>query len=116
MRRILAELAATEGVLGSALLGLDGMVIVDNFVVEVNLEKLGALLSKAYNTLQQVFGGLEQGTVGQAWFETERRSFFIQAVAVGLLVVVARQDAPVGLIRLDMRKAILQLETGEKKG
>lgn len=115
MRAVLEELTATEGVLGSALVGLDGIVIADNFVIEVNLEKLAALLSQIYNTLERAFGDLRQGTVGRAWFETDRHSFLVQAVPAGLLVAVARQNAPVGLIRLAIRRAVLQLETSEKK-
>jgi predicted regulator of Ras-like GTPase activity (Roadblock/LC7/MglB family) len=110
VHEILADLTATEGVLGSTLLGLDGIIIADNFVVEVNAEKLGALLANVYNTLQDVFDELKQGDVKQAWFETDRYRFLVQAVPVGLLVVVGRHDAPLGLIRLATRQTVTQLE------
>jgi predicted regulator of Ras-like GTPase activity (Roadblock/LC7/MglB family) len=114
LRRILEELTGTEGALGSALIALDGIVIADNFVVEVNLEKLAALLSSVYNTLQRVFGDLKQGDVQASWIETDRYGFLVQAVDPGLLVVVVRHDVPIGLIRLSMRKAVVQLKRAER--
>lgn len=110
IKDILAELTGTEGVLGCALIGLDGIVIGDHFVVDVNLDKLGALLSSAYNALDRVMSELKQGSIAQGWLETERYCFLIQAVPIGLLVVVARHDASLGLIRLCVRQAILHLE------
>jgi len=115
IQAILAQLTATEGVVGSALLAVDGITIADNFVVEVNVEKLGALLSNAYDTLQRLFEELRQGAVNQAWIETDRYSFMVHASPIGLLVAVARHDAPAGLIRLSMRRAISQLEKSERQ-
>jgi len=110
IKDILAELTGTEGVLGCALVGLDGMVISGHFIVEVNLDRLGALMSSAYNTLDRVYGELKQGSVLHAWVETERYCFLIQAVPMGLLVIVVRHDAALGLVRLGARRAIRRLE------
>jgi len=110
IREILGELTATEGIVGSALVGLDGILVADNFVVDANLEKITALMSSVYNTLEKVFGELKQGAVGQAWFETDRHNFLLQPTPVGLIVAVANHDAPVGLIRLAVRRARSQLD------
>ena len=115
VQEILADLTATEGVLGSALIGFDGITIAENFVVEVNDEKLGALLSSVYNRLQDVFGELRQGNVRQAWFETERYVFVMRSTPVGLLVAVGRHEAPVGLIHLSMRKAVGEVEKLDRR-
>ena len=71
LRNILEDLTATEGIVGSALIGFDGMAISETFVVDVNLEKIGALLSSVYNTVQRVFGEMEQDSVKETWFQTE---------------------------------------------
>jgi predicted regulator of Ras-like GTPase activity (Roadblock/LC7/MglB family) len=115
LRDVLTELTTTEGIIGSALIGLDGIVIADHFVVDVNLEKIAALLSSVYNNVQQVSTDLKQGTVTEAWFETEHYGFYIQVSAVGILLAIARHDAPVGLVRLSMRKAGALLEKSEKQ-
>jgi predicted regulator of Ras-like GTPase activity (Roadblock/LC7/MglB family) len=109
IQSILEDLTSTEGILGSALIGFDGIVIADHFVVEVNLEKIGALLSGAYNSIQRIFGDLKQGNVEQTWFQTERFSFLLYAAPIGLILTVSRHDAPLGLIRLSMKRAVAQL-------
>jgi len=113
LREVLAELTTSEGILGSALIGFDGIMIAEHFVVDVNLEKISALLSSVFNNVQQVFSDLKQGAVAQCWFETERYSFFVHVTSVGLLLTIARHEAPVGLVRLSIRKARAQLEKTE---
>jgi len=110
IREVLAELTATEGVVGSALVGLDGILVADNFVVDANLEKITALMASVFNNLEKVFGDLKQGPVEQAWLETDRHNFLLQPTPVGLIVTVANRDAPIGLVRLAVRRALLQLE------
>lgn len=112
IREALDQLTQTEEVLGSALVGFDGMVIADSFVVEVNQEKIGALVSSVYNSARRVFEELRQGKVKQAWFETERYGFLLHETSVGLLFAVARRDAPLGLVRLAMRRAVERIAAG----
>lgn len=115
LRNILEDLTATEGVVGSALIGFDGMTISESFVIDVNLEKIGALLSSVYNTVQRVFGEMEQDSVKETWFQTDRYGFHLHTVELGILLAVARSDTPIGLVRLSLKKAVAQLDREERR-
>ena len=111
MERTLAELNKTPGVVGSFVVGADGIIVASDFTSELNDEMMGALTSSIINSTEKATKKMEQGELVSFIIETDRNKLFFNSTRSGFLVCVARQDANLGLVRVEMRAASERLNT-----
>jgi predicted regulator of Ras-like GTPase activity (Roadblock/LC7/MglB family) len=111
MERVLAELNKAPGILGSIMVGRDGIVISSDFASGVNDELIGALASSIINTTERAAEKLGHGDVESIVLEAEKNKLLFLNTRLGFLVVLATNEANLGLIRVEMKSAASNLET-----
>jgi predicted regulator of Ras-like GTPase activity (Roadblock/LC7/MglB family) len=92
MQKALESINRTKGVLGSAVVGNDGILI----------SALSATLADTGNKISQACGA---GDVGQILLEGETGKVLILAVSLGWLIVLTSAQVNIGLVRVEMRQA-----------
>jgi predicted regulator of Ras-like GTPase activity (Roadblock/LC7/MglB family) len=110
MDRILAELNKTPGVIGSFVVGADGMIVASDYNSEINDEVMGALTSSIINSTEKATKKMEQGDLVSFIVETDSNKLFFNSTRSGYLVCVAAPEANLGLIRIEMRTAKEKLD------
>ncbi len=110
MERILAELNKAPGILGSFMVGRDGIVIASDFASGINDELMGALASSIINTTEKAAEKLSQGTVESIVLEAQKNKLLFLNTRVGFLVVLTTDEANLGLVRVEMKSAASKLE------
>lgn len=105
MERTLAELNKTPGVIGSFVVAADGIIVASDFTTELNDEMMGALTSSIINSTEKATKKMEQGELVSFIIETDQNKLFFNSTRSGFLVCVARPDANLGLVRVEMRSA-----------
>ena len=102
MLTILERINQIKGVKGSSIVSPDGIEIVSHFRAPVPSEFISALIV----SIQQVAGRIIQktdcGQLLQTMIEATEGKFFVQAVELGYLVVMADSQANTGLIRVEI--------------
>lgn len=105
MHKALETINRTRGVLGSALVGSDGILIAsemsDNQTADL-VSALAASLSDMGNKLAESCGA---GAVGQILLEGDTGKVLVLAVPLGWLVVLTAPNVNIGLVRVEMRQA-----------
>jgi len=105
MERTLSELNKTPGVIGSFVVAADGIIVASDFTTELNDEIMGALTSSIINATEKATKKMEHGQLVSFIIETDRDKLFFNSTRSGFLVCVAKQEANLGLIRVEMRAA-----------
>lgn len=105
MERTLSELNKTPGIIGSFVVAADGIIVASDFTSEIDDEMMGALTSSIINSTEKATKKMEQGDLVSFIVETDRNKIFFNATRSGFLVCVARSEANLGLIRVEMRSA-----------
>ena len=105
MHKALETINRTRGVLGSALVGTDGILI----AAEMADPQMADLVSALAASLSDMGGKLAEasgaGTVGQILLEGETGKVLVLSVSLGWLVVLTAPDVNIGLVRVEMRQA-----------
>ena len=105
MERTLSELNKTPGVIGSFVVAADGIIVASDFTTELNDEIMGALTSSIINATEKATKKMEHGELRSFLIETDRDKLFFNATRSGYLVCVAKPDANLGLVRVEMKAA-----------
>lgn len=110
MEKILSELnKAGSGILGSMVVGEDGIPICTDFSTPINDEMVAALVSSITNSANKVIQKLTQGEMESFIIETESNKIFLQNSRLGYLVILTNADANLGLVRVEMKTAAQRL-------
>ncbi len=110
MERELSDLNKTPGIIGSFVVGEDGIMIASDFMTEENVDIMGALASSIINSAGKVVQKLNQGKINAFFLETDKNKIFFQQTKTGFLVAVTTIDANIGLIRVEMKLAAQKLD------
>jgi len=106
MERILKDLnKSSAGIIGSLLVGPDGIPIVSDFATPVNDEMVAALVSSITNSASKVVNKLTQEEMESFIIETEANKIFLQNSKLGYLVALTNSDANLGLVRVEIKTA-----------
>lgn len=105
MDRCLAELNKTPGIIGSFIVGGDGIIIASDFTTDIDDEMMGALTSSIINSTERAAKKMEQGDLVSFIIETDRNRLFFNSTKFGFLVCVSNSKSNLGLIRVEMRAA-----------
>jgi predicted regulator of Ras-like GTPase activity (Roadblock/LC7/MglB family) len=105
MHKALESINRVRGVLGSALVGNDGILIAS----EMSDAQAADLVSALAASLSDMGGKLSEacgaGPVGQIILEGEAGKVLVLAVPLGWLVVLTAANVNIGLVRVEMRQA-----------
>ncbi len=99
---ILQRLNQIKGVKGSSVVSTDGIEIVSLFRTPVASELVGALIVSAQQVADRIVEASKTGKLVQTLIEASEGKFFVQAVELGYLVVLAESQANTGLIRVEI--------------
>ena len=110
MEKILSELNKSgAGILGSMVVGEDGIPILTNFSTPINDEMVAALVSSITNSANKVIAKLTQSEMESFIIETRTHKIFLQHSKMGYLVILTGADTNLGLIRVEMKTAAQRL-------
>ncbi|QQS04630.1 MAG: roadblock/LC7 domain-containing protein [Fibrobacterota bacterium] len=105
MHKALETINRTRGVLGSALVGTDGILI----AAEMTDPQLADLVSALAASLADMGAKLAEasgaGAIGQILLEGDTGKVLVLGVPLGWLVVFTSATVNVGLVRVEMRQA-----------
>ncbi len=106
MQQILMRMNQTPGIVGSFVVGADGMLVASDVSWVMNEESVGALASAIINTVERASSQIDQGPLKSVAIETDGNKLFFSPTRLGYLVTIATQQANVGLVRLEMENAV----------
>jgi predicted regulator of Ras-like GTPase activity (Roadblock/LC7/MglB family) len=110
MYDVLAQLNKTSGVTGSLVVGNDGIVIAADLNSQTDDDTVGALASSIAATVRKSLDGMQSGHLAQVTVESENHKMFLSNAGIGTLVVTTEPRVNIGLVRLEIRNAIEQLQ------
>lgn len=112
MQRLRLLKASSPGVEASALVSTDGLTIASDLPREVEEDRVSAMTAAMLSLGERIAGELQRGSPEQVYIRGSHG--FVILMAVGdhaVLTVLARQEAKLGLLFLDMRRAATELAT-----
>lgn len=112
MEEILEALNRTPGVLGSLVVGRDGLVIAAAGSAEPDPDRLGATTAEYFNTIEAgLTADLKGGNLDLVTLEASDRLLLLKGINdVTFLVVTAEASANLGLVRYETRAASRDLQ------
>lgn len=102
----LRELQQTEGVEASAVVSVDGLIMASVLPTGIEEDRVSAMSAAMLSLGERIAGELGRGVFDQVFIKGE--TGLVLLIAVGeeaVLTTLTRQDAKLGLILLDMRRA-----------
>jgi predicted regulator of Ras-like GTPase activity (Roadblock/LC7/MglB family) len=106
----LRELQSTEGVEASAVVSVDGLTMASALPADVEEDRVSAMSAAMLSLGERIAGELGRGTLDQVYIRGAEGHVLLMAVGEdAVLSLLARQDAKLGLVLLDMRRAVDEL-------
>lgn len=102
MLTVLERINQIKGVKGSSVVSPDGIEIVSDFRSSVPSDLISALVVSIQQVAAKMTAKAECGKLVQTMIEASEGKFFVQAVELGYLVVLADHQANTGLIRVEI--------------
>lgn len=107
----LRELQQTEGVEASATVSVDGLIMASALPADVEEDRVSAMSAAMLSLGERIAGELGRGSLNQVYIRGEQGHVLVMAIGEeAVLTVLAREDARLGLVLLDMRRAAEDLE------
>ncbi len=98
--------AASPDIEASAVVSVDGLIIASALPVEVEEDRVSAMSAAMLSLGERISGELGRGGLEQVYIKGDKGSIVLTAVGEeAVLTALARQDAKLGLIFLEMRRA-----------
>lgn len=105
MQKALETINRTKGVLGSAVVGSDGILIAAEMADSGRADLVSALAASLADTGNRVSDACGVGAVQQILLEGEMGKVLLLQVTLGWLVVLTSSNVNIGLVRVEMRQA-----------
>ena len=102
--------ASSPDIEGSAVVSVDGLTIASALVQNIEEDRVSAMSAAMLSLGERIASELGRGSLDQVYIRGENG--YVLLVAVGndaVLTVMARKEAKLGLILLDMRRAVEEL-------
>jgi predicted regulator of Ras-like GTPase activity (Roadblock/LC7/MglB family) len=111
METILEELNQLPEVMGSLIIGKDGLVIVSSWETDVDLDIVGALSADIFGVAESLMDEkLQRGGISFLGLEAANASFFFKTIDEStFLAVVASPSVNLGLLRIEIASAAAKL-------
>jgi predicted regulator of Ras-like GTPase activity (Roadblock/LC7/MglB family) len=107
----LRELQLSSPVIeGSALVSVDGLPIASALHADIEEDRVSAMSAAMLSLGERIANELGRGTLDQVYIKGRNGYVFLMSVGEeAVLTVMAREDAKLGLVFLDMRRAVEDL-------
>lgn len=110
MYNILGDLNKTSGIQGSMLVGNDGIIIAADLDQRLEDETVGALAASIVANVSKAMERLKQHNPERITIEADEGKIFLNDAGVGILAVVTEPEVNVGMVRLEIKAAILRIK------
>ncbi|MCS6964763.1 roadblock/LC7 domain-containing protein [Thermoflexus sp.] len=98
--------ASTPDIEASAVVSLDGLIMASALPADVEEDRVSAMSAAMLSLGERIASELRRGTLDQVYIRGERGYVVLMAVGEeAVLTVLARPQAKLGLLFLDMRRA-----------
>jgi predicted regulator of Ras-like GTPase activity (Roadblock/LC7/MglB family) len=98
--------ASTPDIEASAVVSIDGLIMASALPADVEEDRVSAMSAAMLSLGERIAGELRRGTLDQVYIRGERGYVVLMAVGEeAVLTVLARPQAKLGLLFLDMRRA-----------
>ncbi|HMO56953.1 MAG TPA: roadblock/LC7 domain-containing protein [Roseiflexaceae bacterium] len=105
MRRIVEDLIRIDGVIGSLLVGKDGLVIASTLMDEEDAEILGAMSAAVFGEIDKATRRIGVGGLVDSIIDAEQGSILMLASRDIILAVITQRMVNLGLVKMEMRRA-----------
>ena len=106
----LRDLARTDGVEASAVVSVDGLIMASALPSGVEEDRVSAMSAAMLSLGERIASELGRGTLDQVYIRGGQGYVILMAVGEeAVLTTLAREDAKLGLVFLDMRRAADEL-------
>lgn len=105
MKEVLELLNKTKGVLGSLIVGPDGMIVISDLPTEFDDDFVGALVATVVDTAIKAISGLKNDNLKYITIEGDNYIVMITATKIGYLTVISKVSTNLGLIRVELKRA-----------
>lgn len=105
MRRIVEDLIRVEGVIGSLLVGKDGLVVASTLMDEEDAEILGAMSAAVFGEIDKATKRIGIGMLMDSIIDAEQGSILLLESKELILVVITQRMVNLGLVKMEMRRA-----------
>jgi len=106
MKNMLEDLNKTKGVLGSLIVGGDGMIILSNLPTEYDDDYISALVASAVDSANKAISGIDNENFKMVIIEGTEKNLFILTTKIGFLLVISKVGINIGLIRVECKKSV----------
>lgn len=98
--------AGTPDIEGSAIVSVDGLMMASSLSADVEEDRVAAMSAAMQSLGERIASELARGTVEEVYVRGNEGYVFLKAVGQeAVLTVLARREAKLGLIFLDMKRA-----------
>jgi predicted regulator of Ras-like GTPase activity (Roadblock/LC7/MglB family) len=102
----LRDLQQTDGVEASAVVSVDGLIMASALPAGIEEDRVSAMSAAMLSLGERIANELGRGLLDQVFIKGESGLVLLMAVGEeAVLTTLAREDAKLGLILLDMRRA-----------
>ena len=105
MRRIVEDLIRVEGVIGSLLVGKDGLVVASTLMDEEDAEILGAMSAAVFGEIDKATKRIGIGMLVDSIIDAEQGSILMLEAKDLILAVITQRMVNLGLVKMEMRRA-----------
>lgn len=105
MRHIVEDLIRVDGVIGSLLVGRDGLVIASTLLDDEDAEVLGAMSAAVFGEIDKATKRVGIGVLVDAIIDAKDGSILLLESRDVILTVVTQRMVNLGLVKMEMRRA-----------
>ena len=103
--------AASPEIIASAVVSVDGLIMASALPAEVEEDRVSAMSAAMLSLGERISGELGRGSLEQVYIRGDGGYVILTAIGQeAVLTALAREDAKLGLIFLEMRRAAEKLE------
>jgi len=111
VERLRSMQAAAPDIEASAIVSVDGLIMASALPQEVEEDRVSAMSAAMLSLGERISGELGRGGLEQVYIKGDQGSIVLTSVGTeAVLTALARQDAKLGLIFLEMRRAAEDLK------
>ena len=102
--------AGTADIEASAVVSVDGLIMASSLPADVEEDRVSAMSAAMLSLGERIAGELGRGGLEQVYIKGDKGAIVLTAIGEeAVLTALARQDAKLGMIFLEMRRAVEDL-------
>lgn len=105
MRRIVEDLIRVDGVIGSLLVGRDGLVVASTLMDDEDAEILGAMSAAVFGEIDKTTRRIGVGTLIDTIIDAQQGSILMLESRDLILAVITQRMVNLGMVKMEMRRA-----------